>query len=147
MSQWRKRAIEVFPDIRARIHEAGSLGQLWCDLWHRFRQSYEGQPSSSVRIRSIYLYAVWCTKSPSFEVQQAAWMHFYEDVVWFAFQCKEPLYRRVVQDLVLNLGLSEIEALRGTLGYLIDSEQIDKLMADAEEIDYQLRRRSLKRKH
>jgi hypothetical protein len=146
MSQWRARAVELLPDLRAEIQRAGSPSELWCELWSRFRQCYEEQNGSAEMIRSIYLYAIWCTRASSFKVREAAWIGFYEDVGAYAFQCNKSVYPRVVEDLVVNLGIPEIETLKNCLGHLIKPEQVYKLIADAREVDHRLRRRSQKRR-
>jgi hypothetical protein len=150
MSEWRAKALELFPDMRSQIGVAESVGYLWIDLAVRFKQYYESLNESPVEespkfIRNICLYAIWCTRSKSSATQQAAWIEFYEQLPKYASRCKPSISKKIVADLVSNIGLSEIKKHSGTFGAYMKPDQFKKFMADAREADHERQCRSRKR--
>jgi len=150
MSQWRAKALELFPDMRPTIEAAESAGGLWIELAGRFKRYYSSldgqeQKQSPNLIRAICLYAIWCTRSDSSTTREAAWIEFYEHVPRYAFRCKAPTYKRIIEDLVANIGLAEIEKSSSTFGTYMKPDQLKKFMADARLADRESQRRSRKR--
>lgn len=90
MSKRRERALELFPDIRADIEKAESVGMLWVELELRYRWYYDrlsegvGQSGAQL-IRPIYAYAIWCSRAESAETSDAATIGFYYGVPVNAF--------------------------------------------------------------
>jgi hypothetical protein len=150
MSQWRAKALELFPDMRSQIEAAESIGYLWIDLALRFQQHYElrdesDEEESPELIRNICLYAIWCTRSKSSVMQQAAWIEFYERIPKYASRRKPSISKRIVADLVSHIGISEIEKHSGTFGAYMKPDQLKKFMADVREADRERQRRLRKR--
>jgi hypothetical protein len=137
MSAWRARALEFFPDMRTEIEGADSVGMLWIELCFRFERHYREHCACKI-IHAIYLYATWCTRSPSANVYNGAAIGFYEQVARFAFSCDSLTYELVIRDLVSNIGLPEI--LHTPFGYAIESHQYEKFLADCESMDRDVRR-------
>jgi hypothetical protein len=144
VSDWRVRALELFPDLRPDIQAAKSVGSFWCELCSRFDTHYEhcgiGETESPELIRAIYLYATWCTRAESVDVFNAATIGFYEHVSWHALRCAPSIYELIIEDLVTNIGLPEIKSMAGTFGYLIESDELDRFLADCEKADRDLQR-------
>lgn len=149
MSKWRARALELFPDLKPDIQAAKSVGMLWCELCSHFDAHYKlcesEQKESSERIRALYLYAIWCTRAKSVDTFNAAAIGFYEHVSWHALKCNPSAYGQIIEDLVRNIGLPEVKSMAGAFGYLIESDELAKFLADCEKTDRDLQRRSQKR--
>jgi len=139
MSEWRERALELFPDIRTDIEKAESVGMLWIELESRFNSHYDRlskghvQESSQV-IRAIYHYAIWCSRAESDRTFNAATLGFYEHVTFHAFRSDPSTYEHIVKDLVCNLGLPEIKRMRWAFAALIEPHQLEKFMADCDQV-------------
>jgi hypothetical protein len=150
MSAWRTKALELFPEMRSEVESAQSAGVLWIELISRFREFYnpvsETQRSEPPNlIRNICMFAIWCTRVNAADVQQGAWIEFYEGVPQFAFQSRPSVYKRIIRDLVSSLGISEVEKSTGTMLAHLTAEQQKKFMADLEQAEYERQRRSSKR--
>jgi hypothetical protein len=148
LSKWRAKALELFPDMKADIEKADSVGMLWTELWLRFCSYYEASNScrqQSELIRAIYLYAAWCTCAKSVDTLEAAAIGFYENVSWYALRCPPSIHERVITDLVKSIGLPGIKGMAGTFAYLIGPDGLRQFLADCEQADRDLRRRSQKR--
>ena len=150
MDAWRDRALQLFPDMQPQIRSAESIGDFWIELAARFHRYYshasgEGHYESPTLIRAICLYAIWCTKSESPDVQQAAWIEFYEGLPLFALRCEPTVYKAIVKDLVASVGIEEIEKSAGTIGTRMKPGQIEKFLADARQANQERERISRKR--
>jgi hypothetical protein len=150
MSDWRAKALELFPDMRPEIESADRVGRFWVDLSARFKQhydpKYQDDPTNSAGIiGSICLYAIWCTRSDSFKIHEPALTEFYQGVPRFALNCKPSIYKNIIDDLVANLGIDEIEKQSGEIGFYIEPDEKRKFMTDARQADYERRQRSRKR--
>jgi hypothetical protein len=142
MSAWRARALELFPSLTSEIEAADSVVALWVELSaqscsYYVRQAHTSEAPALNLIRSICLYAVWCTRSPSLDVQQAAWIEFYEELPHFAMHAKPETRRRIVKDLVENLGIEEIERTAGTMGGRLTPDQLKTFLRDARQAELQ----------
>jgi hypothetical protein len=127
MSAWRARALEFFPDMRTEIEGADSVGTLWIELCLRFERHYRERCACEF-IHAVYLYATWCTRSPSVNVYNGAAIGFYENVPRFAFGCDALTYELIIHDLVSNIGLPDI--LRMPFAYSIERHQYDRFLED-----------------
>jgi hypothetical protein len=150
MNDWRAKALELFPDMRSEIESADRLGRFWVDLSARFQQhydpKYQDDPTNSAGvIRSICLYAIWCTRSDSFKIQEPALIEFYQGIPRFAIHSKPSIRRRIIEDLVAHLGISELETKSGEMGYSMDTNEKNKFMADVRRAELERQKRS--RKH
>jgi hypothetical protein len=149
MTAWHEKALELFPDMRPEIQASESVGRFWIELASRFHRHYKaglcGEEDSPKLIRAICLFAIWCTRSESQETREAAWIEFYEGLPKFAIECQRSIYGKIVRDLVLNLGIEEIERSTGTIGGFMESGQLKKFLSDARQEDADRQQRSRKR--
>jgi hypothetical protein len=146
MSKWRAKALDLFPDMRAEIQSAESVGGFWITLMSRFHGHYRSEIHDEPRqsptlIRATCLYAVWCDRSESPGTQEAARIEFYEYLPSFALQCTRLNCQRLVGDLVANLGTEEIARMGVSLGPV----DLDRFLAEVRRADGDRRRRSQKR--
>jgi hypothetical protein len=124
------------------IEAAESVGGLWIELMARVHQHYGSGIDSPEFIRAVCMYAIWCDRSQSQQTQEAAWIEFYEYFPKFALKwCTEPVYRKIVADLVSNIGIAEIEKM----GCSLEPADLDKFMADTRQADNHRKRKSQKR--
>ena len=86
------------------------------------------------------MYAIWCDRSESQSTQEAAWIEFYEYFPEFALKCPEPVYRKIIADLVSNIGMAEVEKM----GCSLDQTDHNKFLADARQADDDRKRKSQK---
>jgi hypothetical protein len=150
MSAWRAKALELFPSLRCEVEAAKTVGFLWIELVSRFQRCYDSemavaQNGSTELLRSICLYAIWCTRSDSFATQEAALIQFYEGIPRFAIQSESSRYKRIVADLIQNLGLAEIEKSAGTTAIALRSDELKKFLADARQAENERQKRLRKR--
>jgi hypothetical protein len=150
MSDWRAKALELFPDMQAEIHAADSLGEFWIELSARFRSFYTAQSDSQSAqspqfMRAICLYAIWCTRSDSVDIQGPAWIEFYENLPRFALQSNPSIYKRIVDDLVSNLGIAEMEKQSSTIGAFMTPDENKKFFTDVSVAEAERQKRSRKR--
>jgi hypothetical protein len=150
LSRWRAKALELFPEMRSEIQTAETVGAVWVTLAFRFQGSYDAEQSTDEMerrklIRNICLYAVWCTRSKSFDAQQAAWISFYEGLPKFAIRCEPSIYKKIVRELIENLGIEEIERSAGTITAYMTSAESKKFLADVRQAEQERQKRSRKR--
>jgi hypothetical protein len=146
MSKWRARALDVFPEMRAEIESAESVGRLWIELISRLHGHYSSAQHATPRespdlFRAICLYAIWCVGSDSLETQQAAGIEFYFYLPRFALQSPDSVYRRFIRELVTNMPMAEIEKMGGSL----KPSDLKRFLADVRQADEERQRRSRKR--
>ncbi len=112
MSTWRRRAIEILPELRPVIEGAESPTALWIELGAHFTNIAPNADDSS--LRPILLYAFWCLSAPggSFpsEMSEAVSGGFFRDLArhkdlwsrfrkWFSpaqFKQMEPAFQWVL---------------------------------------------------
>jgi hypothetical protein len=146
MSKWRAKALELFPDMRSEIQSAESIGRLWIELMARFERYYgpasnqTKEPSSQVRATALY--ASWCSRSESLEVQEPAHIEFYEYLPRFALQCSDANFKRIIRDLVRTLGIAEIEKM----GCSLKAGDLKRFLATAKDLEEEARRLPSKRR-
>jgi hypothetical protein len=149
LNVWRAKALELFPQLRPEVEAAENVGSLWIELACRFQNYYssgiEAEEDSSKLIRAVCLYAIWCIRSDSHDTQQAALIEFYEVIPRFAISCTAFIYKRILNDLIQNLGIEEIERSAGTIGGNMNPGELKKFLADVRQADYERQKRS--RKH
>ena len=64
MTQWRDKAVEMFPELTAALETAETPYLLWFDLWDAFEKAYDKTPKDESLIRRIYQYSDWCSQQP-----------------------------------------------------------------------------------
>jgi len=142
-SAWRAKALEWFPAMRTEIQAAESIGQLWIELIARLQSHYrEESPSeSSELVRGVCMYAIWCTRSESQRIREAAFIEFYGYFPKFALQCPETVYRQILADLISNIGVIEVEKM----GAALAQSDLNRFLADAHQADDGRKAKSKKR--
>lgn len=150
LSAWRARALELFPSLSSEIQAAETVSSLWIELFCRLQQYYDSETdaadaSSRTLIRSICLYAIWCTRSHSPKTREAAWIGFYEDVGHLAAHSKPSTYKRILKDMVENLGIEEIERSPQAFAARLRPNEFKKFLTDARHAESERLRSSQKR--
>ena len=80
MSVWRRKAIELFPDLRVDIEDPDcTTYSLLMDL--RFLLVKAHQANDENMLQSIYGYAAWCMNQRPKDLWNAAGVVFYEHLV------------------------------------------------------------------
>jgi hypothetical protein len=145
-SDWREKALELFPEMRSEIESVNQLGRFWVDLSTRFRYHYLSDARDSEKtIRSICLYAIWCTRSESLDIQEPALIEFYQGLPRFAIHSKPSIYKRIIEDLVANLGIAEIEKRSGEIGFYLQADEKKKFLVDTRQAESERQKCSRKR--
>ena len=79
MSQWRREAIERFPELQRQIADAEGMYFVWMALWNaRFKPAYEKEPPDEETMARVYDYAHWCLTHRSLSVRKAVEDQFYQ---------------------------------------------------------------------
>jgi len=146
MSKWRDKALEYFPALRVEIQAADSVARLWVDLIARLHSCYRSSPDETAKgspelIRAVSMYAIWCDRSDCQCTREAAGIEFYEYFPKFALHCPQPVYRKIIADLVSNIGMPEVEKM----GCSLDQTDRAKFLADARQAEDDRKRKSQKR--
>ncbi len=77
MSTWRRKALELFPDIRNEIqHGDTTIYTVFFHLLPRCREAH--QLHHQDELKKIYGYAQWCFEQKSKDLWNAAGVAFYE---------------------------------------------------------------------
>jgi hypothetical protein len=145
MSKWRAKALEHFPAMRMEIEATGSIANLWVELIARLHRHYrsgiqENPTEAPEYVRAVCTYAIWCSRSESQHTQDAALVEFYEYFPKFALECPEPVYWKILADLVSNIGMAEVERM----GVGLNDSDLTRFHADARQADDDRKRKSRK---
>ena len=77
MSTWRRKALELFPDLRNEIQRGDStIYTVFFELLPRCRQAH--LDGNEEELRKIYGYAEWCHHQTAEDLWNAAGVSFYE---------------------------------------------------------------------
>jgi hypothetical protein len=77
VSTWRRKALELFPDLRDEIQSPEmSIYQVFFELVPRCREAHER--GDVAELKRIYGFAEWCAKQRSKDLSNAAGVAFYE---------------------------------------------------------------------
>ena len=82
MSTWRRRAIELFPDLRTDLRRSRTgytIYSLLSDLRYRAEQAHAA--GDSLRLQRIYGFVEWCSRQPAEDLWNAAGVCFYEHLL------------------------------------------------------------------
>ncbi|BCM89889.1 hypothetical protein IAD21_01739 [Abditibacteriota bacterium] len=80
MSTWRRKALELFPDLRPEIQRGGTtIYTVFFDLLSRCQQAH--RENNEEELRKIYGYAQWCFEQKAKDLWNAAGVAFYEHLV------------------------------------------------------------------
>lgn len=77
MVQWRRRASELFPQLRQQLNTpAYSVYSVFGDLKPMLRNAHDAE--NTELLRRIYAFAEWCSQQPDNDLSNAAGVAFYE---------------------------------------------------------------------
>ena len=77
MSTWRRKALEIFPDLRNEIQRGNAtIYTVFFALLPRCRQAHRDE--NREELRKIYAYAEWCFRQKTKYLWNAAGVAFYE---------------------------------------------------------------------
>lgn len=80
MSTWKRKAIEIFPDLRYEFESPEtSIYSVFFELLPRVREAHQRQ--DNIELQKIYDYAEWCFRQQAQELWNAAAVAFYEHLV------------------------------------------------------------------
>ena len=79
MSVWRRKAIDLFPDLRNEL-QSGELSTylLFGELLSKLCEAH--QTDDETTLKAIYGFAEWCSKQKAEHLWNAAGVSFYEHV-------------------------------------------------------------------
>ena len=82
MSAWRRKALELIPELRPVIEKAESPTALWIELFCHFTNTAANADDAA--LRPILMYAFWCVSPaagalPS-DTSTAVWCGFFENL-------------------------------------------------------------------
>jgi hypothetical protein len=79
MSAWRRKALEMMPELRGDFEPVPNVMSLCILLHEKLVETYSRKPHEDDRIRRIYQYARWCLEeSRSGDVATAIVVAFFE---------------------------------------------------------------------
>jgi hypothetical protein len=79
MSTWRRKALELFPDLRTFLDAPDTTLMLFFfELGGEVKRAHRADDDA--RLRAIYSFAEWCARQPGEELWNPAGVGFYEDV-------------------------------------------------------------------
>jgi len=77
MSKWRRRALELFPDLKSELNSPDyTVYSLYVDLLPAVIEAHRA--GNDDRLSAIYGYAAWCARSSAKDLWNAAGVSFYE---------------------------------------------------------------------
>jgi hypothetical protein len=90
MSAWRRKAIELFPDLRSEVEDPdATIYSVFFALLPRCREAHDRDDTSE--LEKIYGFAEWCASQKAKDLWNSAGVAFYEhlfdepspDYSWF----------------------------------------------------------------
>lgn len=117
MSTWRKKAIEIAPELKHEFHDTDlSLHLVFSKLLVLLREAHISD--NKARIKNIYDYAEWCFTQKDHKLWNAAGVSFYEHLAddeitlsqlpkWL----KKDIYKEVRELLKLRLSEKQLKLL------------------------------------
>lgn len=106
MSEWRRKAIELLPELEKTVAAAGSPMALWIDLHLAFARGHEQK--NTALLQQILKYARWCWAAESDDTVTAVHCAFFEHL---------PEYPGMRRDIPRWFTASEFERLREVFLY------------------------------
>jgi len=80
MSTWRRKAIDLFPELRHEFEQAdATIYQVFVELLPRVRDAHDRGDTGE--LERIYGFASWCYRQKAEELWNAAAVAFYEHLV------------------------------------------------------------------
>ena len=78
MSAWKKKAIELFPNLKSDIEISDSVTEVWWLIGEKLIEAFSTNNLSY--IKSVKQYIAWCSNSGNDSAYQALHCGFYEDL-------------------------------------------------------------------
>ena len=117
MSNWRRKAVETFPDLRHEFEKPDTtIYGVFFELLPRVRDAHDRQDTPE--LERIYGFAEWCFRQKSEDLSNAAAVSFYEHLV------DEQLTRRQIPRWIQP---NDFEALKPLFEDRLRPEQFKKL--------------------
>jgi hypothetical protein len=114
VSEWRRHAINEFPEMRQAIDEAQSVHGVFFELLPALHGAYREPTRNESLIRRIYAFAEWSSSAEHADISGAAMTSFYEHL---------PEFRTAWLDLPNRVSPASLASIRDYLrGYLLPAE-------------------------
>jgi hypothetical protein len=115
MATWRRKVIELFPDLRREFEEPDcTIYTVFFELLPRVRTAHENGDIET--LRRIYGFAEWCFQQKAKDLWNAAGVAFYEHL----FDSGQPLWGEIVRWLSPNV----IEGVWGLWEFRLPKQQL-----------------------
>jgi hypothetical protein len=126
VEQWRAKALEYFPDLRALIEEQTGPMDFWIELSYRLGRVYDQQPLDDAFIARVYAYAAWCFKQTSTgdvksDPSSAVAVAFIEDI---------PLNKQVADDMHRWVSSETFDDCEALFRYCLSDKAYEKFATD-----------------
>ena len=110
MSTWRRKALELFPDLRNEIQGGDStIYTVFFELLPRCRQAH--REGNEQELERIYGYAEWCFRQKAQYMWNAAGVAFYEHLGDYR-ETREEMHKWVKPDIFADVA-SLLEYMMG----------------------------------
>ena len=118
MSTWRRKAVELFPDLREEIEDPGtSVMSLFFELLPRCHSAHDR--GDSEELKRIYGFADWCASQKTKELWNAAGVGFYEHLAdsdrtleVIPLWVRKPIFEDIAGLLEARVGAARVAELR-----------------------------------
>ena len=122
MENWKRKAVELFPEIQGEISEADNPMGLWIEIAFWFDEAYV-EPRNEDFIRRVYRFEEWCLEQ---DEGSTAAEHLPTCVVT-AFWEHIPTNPLAREDMPRWFSIEEVNANRHIFEYLLDEGNFDEL--------------------
>jgi hypothetical protein len=121
---WRRKALELLPELRDLIACAENVMALWIELRGAFEEGYRSDPPDASLITRIYSFVDWCIAAPpghdgAHDAATAVVAAFYEHI---------PAFEPARDDMPRWFRYSEVAENRRTFSYHISDEAYEALL-------------------
>lgn len=121
MSAWRRKAITYLPMCKKCIEQAGSIHELWIELWFEFQKAHN-VPKNIPLVRGVYAFAGWClTQSGNQNIQSATIVNFFESI---------PTDRQVREELSAQMSVEDFYGMEQAFRYHLTQEEYQAFVAE-----------------
>jgi len=118
MSTWRRKAIELFPDLRPEIESRElTIYQVFFELLPRCREAHDRNDISE--LERIYGFADWCASQKAKDLWNAAGVAFYEHLAdsnrtldALPHWVRRPIFEEIAGLLEARVGAERVAELR-----------------------------------
>jgi len=116
MSAWRRKALQVIPELRVIIESSNNVTYLWCELESVFSDCFEKE--NNELLHKILKYAEWCVSEESGdssgETAQAVYCGFLETITY---------NRKYYPSFKEWFSPAQFEKYKGSFMYALDDKQ------------------------